>query len=55
MVVIGSYAELLGPLVEHIVLLDRCIAISELGYEASLKVLFNRDISPRNIAVLATK
>lgn len=54
-VFLSTLRSVLGPLVEYLVLLDRCIYIRELGYESRLIALFNRDISPRNVAVLATK
>jgi hypothetical protein len=42
-------------LVEHIALLDRCIYLEELGYSSYLIPLFDPNISPRNVALIATK
>jgi len=45
---------LLGHCVEAVVLLDRLAFLEEHGMEASLRVVFDGEESPRNVAVIAT-
>lgn len=58
--VIGAYWSLratLGPVLETLILLDRLLFLQEEGdsVEAFMVPLFNPNISPRNIALIAKK
>ncbi|KAJ8542767.1 hypothetical protein K7X08_005290 [Anisodus acutangulus] len=57
---IGPYWSLraaLGPVLETLILLDRLLLLQEYGndLEASLLPIFNPVLSPRNMAIIATK
>lgn len=57
---IGPYWSLraaLGPLLETLILLDRLLFLQEQGgaLEAYLLPIFDPNISPRNVAVIAKK
>ncbi|KAJ0751445.1 hypothetical protein HanLR1_Chr05g0193491 [Helianthus annuus] len=58
--VIGAYWSLraaLGPVLETLILLDRLLFLQEQGdsVEAVMVPIFNPNISPRNIALIAKK
>ncbi|KAL4575261.1 hypothetical protein LXL04_022103 [Taraxacum kok-saghyz] len=56
--VVGAYWSLratLGPVLETLILLDRLLFLQEQGMEAVMIPIFNPTISPRNIALIATK
>lgn len=42
-----------GRCLEHYILTDRCLLLEEAGQKVELKELFNEDLSPRNIGILA--
>jgi len=46
---------LMSPLIETIVLLDRCLYLKEQGYSPILKTLFKPQISPRCHVIIASK
>ncbi|XP_007946795.1 protein RRNAD1 [Orycteropus afer afer] len=50
-----SLALLLAPLVETLILLDRLLYLQEQGFHAELLPLFNPELSPRNLVLVATK
>ncbi|CAH1446302.1 unnamed protein product [Lactuca virosa] len=56
--VIGAYWSLraaLGPVLETLILLDRLLFLQEQGVEAFMLPIFDPTLSPRNIALIATK
>ncbi|KAJ0571640.1 hypothetical protein HanHA300_Chr05g0192431 [Helianthus annuus] len=60
MEVIGPYWSLraaLGPVLETLILLDRLLFLQEQGdsVEAIMVPIFNPNISPRNVALIAKK
>lgn len=50
-----SLALLLAPLVETLILLDRLLYLQEQGFYAELLPIFNPQLSPRNLVLVATK
>ena len=42
-----------GRALEHYILTDRCLVLEEAGYSVEMKELFDEELSPRNIAILA--
>ena len=42
-----------GRALEHYILTDRCLVLEESGYKVEMKELFNDELSPRNIGILA--
>ncbi|XP_023569413.1 protein RRNAD1 isoform X4 [Octodon degus] len=50
-----SLALLLAPLVETLILLDRLLYLQEQGFHAELLPIFNPELSPRNLVLVATK
>ncbi|XP_039723197.1 methyltransferase-like protein 25B isoform X3 [Pteropus medius] len=50
-----SLALLLAPLVETLILLDRLLHLQEQGFHAELLPIFSPELSPRNLALVATK
>jgi len=43
-----------GRCLEHYILTDRCLLLEEAGQKVELKELFDEDLSPRNIGILAS-
>ena len=46
---------LFAPLIETVLLLDRCIYLTEQGLECGLAPVFDSDLSPRNFVIISTK
>lgn len=46
---------MLAPLVESVILLDRMLSLLERGFHAEIVTLFDANISPRNLTLIATK
>ncbi|OUR99907.1 hypothetical protein A9Q84_02435 [Halobacteriovorax marinus] len=44
-----------GRCLEHYILTDRCLLLEEAGQSVELKELFDEELSPRNIGILATQ
>lgn len=42
-----------GRALEHYILTDRCLVLEESGYKVEMKELFDEELSPRNIGILA--
>ncbi|MBL7663886.1 MAG: methyltransferase [Bacteriovoracaceae bacterium] len=51
----GLLRNALGRLIELYIVLDRAMYLEDLGHEARIYEVFDRHISPRNIALLAVK
>ena len=45
----------LGRVIEHYILTDRCLYLEENGFKAKMYEVFDPKISPRNIAIEATR
>ena len=54
-VIYHSLALLLGPVIESIALVDKCMVLLEYDCNVSLVPLFDPMISPRNFVVIATR
>ena len=46
---------LFAPLIETLVLIDRCLYLQEKGLECSLAALFDPELSPRNFVIYSVK
>ena len=46
---------LFAPLIETLVLIDRCLYLNEKGLECSLAALFDPELSPRNFVIYSVK
>jgi hypothetical protein len=55
MLVAGLIRNAFGRLLELYIQLDRVIYLEEMGYETKLLEVFEEPVSPRNIAIVATK
>eukprot|EP00742_Colponemidia_sp_Colp-10_P011341 GILJ01012586.1.p1 GENE.GILJ01012586.1~~GILJ01012586.1.p1 ORF type:complete len:477 (+),score=54.05 GILJ01012586.1:2-1432(+) len=53
--ILWSLRNLLAPIVEHFLLLDRVVFLLESGCNADLVTVFDHSISPRNLAIVAVK
>ncbi len=50
-----SLRLLLAPLIETVLLLDRCLYLQEQGFDSVICPIFNPRLSPRNFAILSHK
>ena len=50
-----SLRNVLGRLIELYIVLDRSLFLEEKGYKVTLDTYFNREISPRNLGIIAIK
>ncbi len=50
-----SLRVLIAPVIEHLLVLDRMLALQRSGYRAAILPVFNQRISPRNVMLITTK
>ena len=50
-----SLRNILGRLIELYIVLDRCLFLKENGYRVTLTAYFDRQLSPRNLGIVAKK
>lgn len=55
MIACNTFRTIFSRLIEKYIALDRAVYLEELGYQVSLLEIFDRKISPRNLAILAIK
>lgn len=55
MIACNTFRTIFSRLIEKYIALDRAVYLEELGYQVSLIEIFDRKISPRNLALLALK
>lgn len=55
MIACNTFRTIFSRLIEKYIALDRAVYLEELGYQVSLLEIFDRKISPRNLAILAQK